>query len=53
MGRGIWVRAGGSPLKRRRRISATRKEKLEHVVPKEGRISDHPELQRALDEATN
>ena len=53
MGRGIWVRAGGSPPKRRRRISAKRKEKLEHVVPQEGRISDHPELQRALNEATH
>jgi hypothetical protein len=52
MGKGVWVRAGGRSPVRHRRISAERKEKLERVVPTMGRISDHPELQSSLDQAT-
>jgi hypothetical protein len=49
MGKGIWVRSGKTPRGRRPK-SRKQKKKIERVIPKEGRIADHPELQRALDE---
>lgn len=50
MGKGIWVRSGRHLPRHQRRSSRAQQLKQLRMIPTEGRISDHPDLQRALSE---